>query len=88
MQPIRTRSVLRTPVRVFAVQLHSTGCSLREAKEILRSLGVKRCHQAVWQCIHRLSDIRYNPPRATPTRGTMDETAAKIMAGGLGCPLQ
>jgi len=25
-----------TPVRVFAVRLHTTGCSLRETQEILR----------------------------------------------------
>ncbi|AFK20725.1 putative transposase (plasmid) [Haloferax mediterranei ATCC 33500] len=48
MQPIRTQSVLRTPVRAFAVQFHATGCSLRETKEILRILGVERPHQAVW----------------------------------------
>ncbi len=40
---------MATPVRVFVVQLHVTGHSLRETKEILRLLGVQRSHQAVWQ---------------------------------------
>ncbi|ELY31585.1 putative transposase [Haloferax volcanii DS2] len=34
-------------VRSFAVQLHTTGCSLREIKQILRYLGIERSHQAV-----------------------------------------
>ena len=37
-----------TPVRVFAVQHHATGCSLRETKAILRLFGVQRSHQATW----------------------------------------
>ncbi|ELZ88824.1 transposase [Haloferax elongans ATCC BAA-1513] len=78
MQPIRTRSVLRTPVRAFAVQLHATGCSLRETKQILRYLGVERSHQAVWQWVHRLADSGHNPPEATPKRVAVDETAVKI----------
>ncbi|ADQ68948.1 IS6-like element ISHbo1 family transposase [Halogeometricum borinquense] len=67
-----------TPVRVFAVQLHATGCSLRETKEILRILGVERSHQAVWQWVHRLADSGHNPPEATPKRVAVDETAVKI----------
>ncbi len=38
-----------TPVRVFAVRLHATVCSLRETQEILRLFGVERSHQAIWQ---------------------------------------
>jgi len=38
-----------TSVRVFAVQLHAAGYSLRETKEILRLLGVQRSHQTIWQ---------------------------------------
>ncbi|ELY30079.1 transposase, partial [Haloferax volcanii DS2] len=67
-----------TPVRVFAVQLHATGCSLRETKEILRLLGVERSHQAVWQWVHRLADSSHNPPEAKPKRIAVDETAVKI----------
>ncbi len=37
-----------TPVRVFAVRLHATGCSLRETQAILRLIGVERSHQAIW----------------------------------------
>ena len=36
-----------TPVRAFAVQLHATGCSLRETTTSLTELGVKRSHGAV-----------------------------------------
>ncbi len=34
--------------QVFAVQLHATGCSLREIQAVLGLLGVKRSHQAIW----------------------------------------
>ncbi|UVE51946.1 IS6 family transposase (plasmid) [Haloferax larsenii] len=67
-----------TPVRVFAVQLHATGCSLRETKEILRYLGVERSHQAVWQWVHRLADSSHNPPEAKPKRVAVDEIAVTI----------
>jgi transposase-like protein len=67
-----------TPVRVFAVQLHATGCSLRETKEILRLLGVQRSHQAIWQWLHQLADSGHNPPEAKPKRVAVDETAVKI----------
>jgi transposase-like protein len=63
---------------VFAVQLHVTGCSLRETKEILRLLGVQRSHQAVWQWVHQISDSGHNPPEAQPKRVAVDETAVKI----------
>ena len=67
-----------TPVRVFAVQLHATGCSLRETKKILRLLGVHRSHQAVWQWVHRLADSGHNPSEAQPKRVAVDETTVKI----------
>jgi transposase-like protein len=51
-----------TPVRAFAVHLHTTGCSLRETKEILRLLGVERSHQAIWQWVPRLPDSVPDPP--------------------------
>lgn len=63
---------------MFAVQLHATGCSLRETKEILRLLGAERSHQAVWQWEHRLADSGHNPPEAKPKRVAVDETAVKI----------
>ena len=78
VQPIRTRSVLRTPVRAFAVRLHQTGCSLRETTTILAELGVKRSHGAVWSWIHRLSDSGRDPPEAKPKRVAVDEAAVKI----------
>ncbi|WP_458209894.1 IS6 family transposase [Haladaptatus sp. NG-SE-30] len=67
-----------TPVRVFAVRLHATGCSLRETKAILALFDVERSHQAIFQWVHRLADSVSDPPSATPTRVAVDETAVKI----------
>ncbi|MFP9062629.1 IS6 family transposase [Natrialbaceae archaeon A-chndr2] len=67
-----------TPVRVFAVRLHTTGCSLREIQAILRLIGVERSHQAIWQWVHRLADSVPDPPTAKPSRVAVDETAVKI----------
>ena len=77
VQPIRTQSVLRTPVRAFAVRLHATGCSLRETQEILRLFGVERSHQAIWQWVHQVADSVPDPPEAKPKRVAVDETAVK-----------
>jgi transposase-like protein len=67
-----------TPVRVFAVPLHATGCSLREIQAILRLIGVKRSHQAIWHWVHRLADTVPDPLTAQPSRVAIDETAVKI----------
>ena len=37
-----------TPVRCFAVRLHSMGLSLPEVEVVLDWLGIDRCHQATW----------------------------------------
>ena len=37
-----------TPVRCFAVRLHSMGLSLPEVEVVLDWLGIDRCHQAIW----------------------------------------
>jgi putative transposase len=67
-----------TPVRTFAVRLHATGCSLRETTTILAELGVERSHGAVWNWVHRLADSVSDPPRASPSRIAVDETAVKV----------
>ncbi|GAB7019516.1 IS6 family transposase [Halostagnicola bangensis] len=67
-----------TPVRVFAVRLHATGCSLRETQAILRLIGVERSHQAIWNWVHQLADSVPDPPVAKPSRVAVDETAVKI----------
>ncbi|WP_135306268.1 IS6 family transposase, partial [Haloarcula amylovorans] len=67
-----------TPVRAFAVRLHTTGCSLRETQAILSLLGVEHSHQAIFQWVHRVSDSVGDPPMATPRRVAVDETAVKI----------
>ncbi len=76
--PTRTRRVLVTPVRAFAVRLHATGCSLRETKAILALFDVERSHQAIFQWVHRLSDSVSDPPTAEPSRVAVDEIAVKI----------
>jgi putative transposase len=67
-----------TPVRAFAVRLHAAGLSLRETEAILRPLGVERSFQATFQWVHRLADSVSDPPKATPRRVAVDETAVKI----------
>ncbi len=67
-----------TPVRALAVQLHATGCSLRETTTTLAELGVERSHGAVWNWVHRLADSVPDQPRAKPSRIAVDETAVKI----------
>ena len=57
-----------TPVRAFAVRLHSAGLSLRETVAILDLLDVDRSHRAVWDWTHRLADDQDDPPRSAPRR--------------------
>ena len=75
---VGTESGRRTPVRAFAVRLHSAGLSLRETVAILDLLGVDRSHGAVWDWTHRLADNQDDPPRSTPRRVAVDETAIQI----------
>ena len=69
-----------TPVRAFAVRLHSAGLSLRETVASLDLLNVDRSHGAVWDWTHRLADDQDDPPRSTyaPRRVAVDETAIQI----------
>lgn len=67
-----------TPVRVFAVRLHSAGLSLREIVAVLDLLGVDRSHGAIWDWTHRLADNQADPPTAKPSRVAVDETAIQI----------
>jgi putative transposase len=72
------RSVLRTPVWVFAVRLHQTGCSLRETITTFAELGVKRSNGAVRNWVCQVVDRARDPPKAEPKRVAVDETAVKI----------
>jgi len=67
-----------TPVRVFAVRLHATGCSLRETQAILRLIGVERSHQATWQWTYRMANSTPGPPTAKPSRTAIDKIATNI----------
>jgi putative transposase len=70
-----------TSVRVFAVRLHATGCSLRETQAILRLLGIERSHQAIWHWVHRLADSVPDSPTAKPSRVTTNQITVKANGG-------
>lgn len=58
-----------TPVRCFAVRLHSMGLSLRELEAVLDWLGVDRCHQAIWYWKETFAETHSDPPTASPSVG-------------------
>jgi putative transposase len=62
-----------TPVRVFGVQLHSMGLSLREVVAVFEDLGVDRSHGAIWNWTHTLADTQSDPPTTAPSRVAVDE---------------
>ncbi|MFB6253850.1 MAG: IS6 family transposase, partial [Halobacteriaceae archaeon] len=62
-----------TPVRCFAVRLHSMGLSLREVTAVLEWLGIDRCHQAIWYWTQTLADAQSDPPPTAPSRIAVDE---------------
>ena len=51
-----------TPVRHFAVRLHSMGLSVREVEGVLTWSGVDRCYQAVWNWKEKLVEAQSDPP--------------------------
>jgi transposase-like protein len=67
-----------TPVRVFGVQLHSMGLSLREVVAVLELLGVERSHGAIWNWTHTLAEAQSDPPTAAPSRVAVDETRIEV----------
>jgi putative transposase len=70
-----------TPVRAFAVQLHQTGCSVRETATIPAGLGHECSHGAVWNGGHQLADSGCDPPTAKPSWVAVDEAAVKVNGG-------
>ena len=48
-----------TPVRCFAVRLHSMGLSFREVEAVFDWLGVECCHQAVWYWKETLAETEF-----------------------------
>jgi hypothetical protein len=48
-----------TPVRCFAVRLHSMGSSFREVEAVFDWLGVECCHQAVWYWKETLAETEF-----------------------------
>jgi len=67
-----------TPVRVFGVQLHSMGLSVREVTAVLELLGVDRSHGAVWNWTHDLAEAQADPPTAQPSRVAVDEKQIEV----------
>jgi putative transposase len=78
LEEARENERTATSVRAFAVRLHQTGCSVREAATVLAELGVERSHGAVWNWVHRLADSGCDPPTAQPSRVAVNETAVKV----------
>ncbi len=54
------------------------GLSLREIEAVLEWLGVDRCHQAIWNWTHTLSESQEDPPTAEPSRVAVDETQIEV----------
>jgi transposase-like protein len=67
-----------TPVRCFAVRLHSMGLSVREVEGVLAWLGVDRCYQAVWNWKEKLAEEQSDPPTAEPSRVAVDEKQIEV----------
>jgi transposase-like protein len=67
-----------TPLRCFAVRLHSMGLSVREVEGVLDWLGVNRCYQAVWKWEEKLVDTQSDPPTAEPSRVAVDEKQIEV----------
>jgi transposase-like protein len=67
-----------TPVRRFAVRLHSMGLSVREVEGVLELLGVDRCYQAVWYWKETLAATQSDPPTASPSRVAVDEKQIEV----------
>jgi len=65
-----------TPVRRFAVRLHSMRLSLREVEAVLDRLGVDCCHRAVRYRKETLADTRSDPP--TASRVVVDERRIEV----------
>lgn len=68
-QDTRANERTLTPVRCFAVRLHSVGLSLREVEAVSDWLGVDRCHQTVWHWKETLAETQSDSPTASPSAG-------------------
>jgi len=62
-QDVRENERTPTPVRCFAVRLHSMGLSVREVEAVLDWLGVDRCYQAIWNWKEKLAETQLDPRR-------------------------
>ncbi len=67
-----------TPMRCFAVRLHSMGLSVREVEGVLELLGVDRCYQAVWNWKETLAETQHDPPTAAPSWVAVDEKQIEV----------
>ena len=77
-QDVRENERTPTPVRCFAVRLHSMGLSVREVEAVLDWLGVDRCYQAIWNWKEKLAETQHDPPTATPSRVAVDEKQIEV----------
>ncbi len=67
-----------TPMRCFAVRLHSMGLSVRDVEGVLELLGVDRCYQVVWNWKETLAETQHAPPPAAPSRVAVDEKQIEV----------
>ena len=81
-QDVWENECMPTPVRCFAVRLHSMGLSVREVEVVLNWLGVDRCYQTVQNWKEKLTETQRDPRRhcrrgSRPTRSKSRLTATK-----------
>jgi putative transposase len=67
-----------TPMRCFAVQLHSMGLSVRGIEGVLARLGVDRCYQAVRNWKEKLPETQSDLPTAEPSRVAVDQREIEV----------
>ena len=67
-----------TPVRAFAVRLHSAGLSFRETVAILDLLGVDRSHGAVWDWTHASQTIRMTRRGASDSEKICESSVVRV----------
>jgi len=67
-----------TPIRCFAVRVHSMGLSVREVEAVFDWLGVDRSFQAIWNWKETLADTQSDPPTASPSRVAVNEKQIEV----------
>lgn len=77
-----------TPVRILAVRLHATDCSLRESKEIRQLFDVERSHQAIFSGHTACLIVLVTRLRRSRNGSPLTKPLSRLVARGLGYTLQ